>query len=192
MKFYAWVHRTDHWLSDEAWAETTDPSIQLPEDAVWTVALEAEFDWSGHCIAVAGITDDGLTVVRKWTYRTLREVDERIAQLRSEHPRLVLRVTPGYRDRIADRHFELVGRSEAAACTAHLLSLFDTRRLRHNGDQVLLEHLYRSKISKTLGGWAIVAPGGMIGCFAARAVMFAVGESVKAKPAPVIHTRRRA
>lgn len=186
-----WVHRADHWLSDEAWQETLDTTVDLPEDAHWTVALESEFDWSGHCLAIAAVNDAGQTVIRRWTYRTIREVDERIAQLRVEHPRLELKVTPGYRERIADRHFTLVGRSEAAACTAHLLALFESRNLRHDGDQVLLEHFYRSKISKTAIGWSIVAPGGGLGCYAARAVMFAVGESAKSKPAPIVHVKRR-
>lgn len=188
----AWVHRADHWLSDDAWAETKDPSVDLPSDSHWTVALESEFDWSGHCVAVAAVDNDGFTVVRKTTHRTLREVDAKIAELRIQHPNLTLKVTPGYRDRIADRHFELVGKSEAVACTAHLLSLFESRKLRHDGDQVLLEHFYRSRISKTSVGWSIVSPGGNLGCYAARAVMFAVGETAKARPAPVVFTRKRA
>lgn len=187
-----WAARVDHWLTDDAWNETRRPELELPDDQTWIVAVESEFDWSSHAVAVAGKNADGVTVIRLTLHSTLKSVDDRLAELRTTHPNMQLRITPGYRDRIADQHYTLVGRTEAVSCTANLLSLFEARKLAHNGDPILLEQFYRSRIARTSVGWSLSSPGGALGVYGARAVMFAVGESTKRQaPRPAVYSRAR-
>jgi hypothetical protein len=132
-------------------------------------------------------------VIRVTTHRTIREVDERLAAIRKEHPSVHVLVTPTYAERLRERFDGLVGQREAVTATKVLLDLFDQKLIRHDGSQILQEHLGATTISKRSGGWVMTAPMGRGGVYAARAVMFAVAEAAKTpKPVPMIHTRRRA
>jgi hypothetical protein len=147
----------------------------------------------GHAVAVAGLDTEGNVVLRVTTHRTIREVDERLTELRNQHPQMYVMVTPGYVDRITHKIDTLVGQREAAAATQNFLDLFDRKAIRHTGDLVLQEHIAASTISKRQGGWVLTAPMGKSGVYAARAAMFATWQASKTpKPVPVIHHRRRA
>lgn len=188
-----WIIRADHWLRDSWWKDSLDPALELPADVPWTVGVESDFDGMGHAIGIAAVTDDGLHVVRTTTHRTIKEVDDRLAQLKAMHPQLHVSVTPGYAERLTFRFDTLVGQREAPAATRNLLDLFDQGLIRHDGSQVLQEHFAASTISKRQGGWVLTAPMGRGGVYAARAVMFALAQAVKApKATPIIHTRKRA
>jgi hypothetical protein len=76
---------------------------------------------------VAGVLDDERVVVRVSTMRTIKQVDERLAELRAQHPALYVLVTPGYVDRLHEHFDDLVGQREAVAGTQALLDLFDRR-----------------------------------------------------------------
>ncbi len=186
-----WVIRSDHWLRDSWWKETHDP-VDLPENAQWNVAAEADFDGMGHAVAIAAVDGDKV-VIRVTTHRTIREVSDRITEIRKQHPRTVVAVTPGYLDRIEAHIDQVVGQREAATATQNLLDLFDRRAIAHNGDQVLREAFAASTISRRQGGWVITAPMGGRGVYAARAVMFACAMASKTpKPVAMIRSRRRA
>jgi hypothetical protein len=188
-----WVTRANHWLKDSVWTATRDPDGRLPTAGQWTVAVESDFDGMGHAVAIAALDDQGRYVVRVTTHRTIREVDERLAAIRAQHPQLYVMVTPTYAERLRERFDSLVGQREAVTATKVLLDLFDQKLIRHDGSQVLQEHFGNSTISKRSGGWVMTAPMGRGGVYAARAVMFAVAEAAKTpKPVPMIHTRRRA
>lgn len=187
-----WVIRSDHWLRDSWWKETLDPDLPLPDKGTWQIAVETDFDGMGHAVAVCGI-NDGKYVIRVTTHRTMKEVDEKIAAIRAQHPTVNISVTPGYVDRLEQRFDELIGNREAPASTRALLDLWEQRAIRHDGSQILQEHLGASTISKRQGGWTLTAPMGRGGVYAARAVCFAVGQAAKTpRPAPMIRTRRHA
>jgi phage terminase large subunit-like protein len=187
-----WVARADHWLKDSWWKETTSTD-ELPVDAVWTVALESDFDGMGHAVAIAAPDAEGNIIVRATTHRTIKEADAQLAKIRREHPSLYVIVTPGYVDRLKERFDSLVGQREAAAGTQTLLDLFDRRAIKHDGSQTLLEHFSSSTISRRQQGWVLSAPMGRNGIYAARAVMFAASQAMKApRPVAMIRTRRRA
>ena len=186
-----WTVRANHWLKDSWWADTLDPA-PLPADAVWSVAVESDFDGMGHAVALAAQDDQGKIAVRVSTHRTIAEVDEYLAQLRIDHPQLYVQVTPTYRERLTAHVDGLVGQREAAAATQNLLDLFDRRAIRHDGSQVLQEHFAASTISRRQAGWVLSAPMGKGGVYAARAVMFAAAQAVKTqRPKPMIYTRNR-
>ena len=188
-----WVVRSNHWLKDSVWDGTLDASVGLPDQGQWTVAVESDFDGMGHAVAIAALTDTGHYVVRVTTHRTIRQVDERLTEIRAEHPQLYIMVTPTYAERLRERFNSLVGQREAVTATKVLLDLFDQRLIKHDGSQILQEHIGSSTISKRSGGWVMTAPMGRGGVYAARAVMFAVAEAAKTpKAVPMIHTRRRA
>ncbi|HEY7821851.1 MAG TPA: terminase family protein [Acidimicrobiia bacterium] len=187
-----WVIRSDHWLRDRWWKDTLDPEIELPDDAIWNVAIESDFDGMGHAVAIAARAGDQF-VIRVSTHRTIKEVDERLAAIRTEHPHLFVAVTPGYVDRLQERFDELVGQREAAAATRNLLDLFDQKAIRHDGSQTLQEHFGNSTISRRQAGWVLSAPMGRGGVYAGRAVMFALWQAAKTpRPLPMVRTRRRA
>jgi hypothetical protein len=187
------VIRSDHWLRDTWWKETLDESQKLPEAATWTVAIESDFDGMGHAVAIAARDQENRFVIRVTTHRTIKEVDEKLAEIRAEHPALFVLVTPGYVDRLQERFDELVGQREAAAATRNLLDLFDQKAIRHDGSQTLQEHFGNSVISRRQAGWVLTAPMGRGGVYAGRAVMFALWQAAKTpRPAPVVRTRRRA
>lgn len=188
-----WVVRSNHWLKDSVWDGTLDASVGLPDQGQWTVAVESDFDGMGHAVAIAALTETGHYVVRVTTHRTIRQVDERLAEIRAQHPQLYIMVTPTYAERLRERFDSLVGQREAVTATKVLLDLFDQKLIKHDGSQILQEHFGSSTISKRSGGWVMTAPMGRGGVYAARAVMFAVAEAAKTpKPVPMIHTRRRA
>ena len=187
-----WVVKSGGWLKDSQWADTTS-DIELPESSTWVVAVESAFDGQGHAVAVAGVLDDERVVVRVSTMRTIKQVDERLAELRAEHPMLFVIVTPGYVDRLHERFDELVGQREALAGTQSLLDLFDRRAILHDGGLVLREHLAASRISKRDAGWVLSSAMGAGPSYAARAVMFAAAQATKRqRPTAIIHSRRRA
>jgi hypothetical protein len=187
-----WVTRADHWLRDSVWNDTTDPERPLP-DGTWTVAVESDFDGMGHAVAIAAPDADGNIVTRVTTHRTIKEVDDRLTEIRQKNPQLYVMVTPGYVDRITNKIDTLVGQREAAAATQNLLDLFDRKAIRHTGDLILLEHLAGSTISRRQSGWVLTAPMGKSGVYAARAVMFATWQASKTpRPIAMIRTRRRA
>jgi Phage Terminase len=187
-----WVTKAGGWLKDSQWLDTTS-DLGLPEGATWTVAVESAFDGQGHAVAVAGVLDDERVVVRVSTMRTIKQVDERLAELRAQHPMLFVIVTPGYVDRLHERFDELVGQREAVAGTQSLLDLFDRRAILHDGGLVLREHLAASRISKRDAGWVLSSAMGAGPSYAARAVMFAAAQATKRqRPTAIIHSRRRA
>lgn len=187
-----WVTRSDHWLRDSVWAETTYPDQDLPE-GTWTVAIESDFDGMGHAVAIAAPDAEGNLVTRVTTHRTIKEVDDRLTEIRQKNPALYIMVTPGYVDRLTNKFDTLVGQREAAAATQNLLDLFDRRAIHHTGDLILLEHLAGSTISRRQSGWVLTAPMGKSGVYAARAVMFATWQASKTpRPVAQIYARRRA
>jgi phage terminase large subunit-like protein len=175
-----WVIRSDHWLLDKWWNGTLDPEALLDESAVWSVAVETDFDGMGHAVAIAAPNPEGQIVIRVTTHRTMSEVDAQLAKIRAEHPSIYVQVTPGYVDRLRERFDSLVGQREAVSATQVLQDLFSRQMLRHDGSQVLQEHFANSKISMRQGGWVLTAPMGRNGIYAARAVMFAVSQAAKA------------
>jgi phage terminase large subunit-like protein len=187
-----WVYKSDHWLKDSDWVATLDPDLRLPESAVWSIAVESDFDGMGHAVAIAAETEDGLVVCRATTHRTIKEVDEKIAEIRKAHPAIYVQVTPGYADRMKQRIDGLVGQREAVTATQILQDIIKRHKFRHDGSQILREHFSNTQISKRQGGWVMTAPMGVKGIYAARALMFAVAQATKA-PAPVamIYTRKR-
>ena len=187
-----WVTKAGGWLKDSQWVDTTS-DIEPPESSTWVVAVESAFDGQGHAVAVAGVLDDERVVVRVSTMRTIKQVDERLAELRAEHPMLFVIVTPGYVDRLRERFDELVGQREAVAGTQTLLDLFDRRAILHDGGLVLREHLASSRISKRDAGWVLSSAMGAGPSYAARAVMFAAAQATKRqRPTAIIHSRRKA
>jgi len=186
-----WVIRSDHWLKDSAWTGTLDAELRLPEKGTWSVAVECDFDGMGHAVAIAAPLEDGNIGVKLTTHRTMPEVDARLAEIRNQHPTVYVQVTPGYVDRLRSPFDSLVGQREAAAATQTLLDLFDRKALRHDGSQVLQEHLASSTVSRRQGGWVLTAPMGRGGVYGARAVMFAVAQASKTpRPVAMIRTRR--
>jgi len=187
-----WVIRSDHWLRDSWWKDTLDRDAQLPDNGTWYLAVESDFDGMGHAVAIAARLEETF-VIRVTTHRTIKEVDERLAEIRRQHPTLRVVVTPGYVERLTERFDELVGQREAPAATRNLLDLFDQKAIRHDGSQTLQEHFANSTISRRQAGWVLTAPMGRSGVYAGRAVMFALMEAAKTpRPAPMIRTRRRA
>ena len=175
-----WVIRSDHWLLDKWWNGTLDSEALLDEGAVWSVAVETDFDGMGHAVAIAAPNAEGLIVIRVTTHRTISEVDKQLEKIRAEHPSIYVQVTPGYVDRLRQKFDALVGQREAVSATQVLQDLFSRQQLRHDGSQVLQEHFANSKISMRQGGWVLTAPMGRNGIYAARAVMFAVSQAAKA------------
>ncbi len=187
-----WVIRSNHWMKDKWWAETLDADVELPPSATWSVAVESDFDGMGHGVAIAAPLDDGTIVIRATTHRTIKEVDERLAAIRREHPSIYVQVTPGYVDRLRERFDTLVGQREAVAATQNLLDLFDRRAIRHDGSQILQEHFAASTISRRQGGWVLTAPMGRGGVYAARAALFAMAQACKTpKPLAMIRSSKR-
>jgi hypothetical protein len=184
-----WITKADTWLDDGTWQATTDLDLELPADAVWQVAVEADFDGMGHAVAVVAPVGE-LLVCRVSFHRSIADVDVRLGELRASHPALTVTATPTYRDRLRTP-FEMVGQREAVPATQAILEAFQRRLLRHDGDPALHEHLIASTVSKRQAGWVLSAPQGVQGVYGARALMFAVWAASKTpKPAPLIHVRR--
>jgi hypothetical protein len=124
---------------------------------------------------VAGVLDDERVVVRVSTMRTVKQVDERLAELRAQHPALYVLVTPGYVDRLHEHFDDLVGQREAVAGTQALLDLFDRRSILHDGGLVLREHFASSRISSG-------TPAGCCRPQWARAVVCGACRDVRSRP----------
>lgn len=185
-----WTISANHWLRDSMWTETitTDP---LPADAAWTVAVESDFDGSGHAVAIAAPDADGVIHFTASTFLTMREVDQELASIRRRHPMTRILITPSFMNRLTTQTDGVVGNREATTATQVLLEAFDKRQLRHPDSISLREQFTATSISRRQGGWVLSAPAGRGGVYAARAVMFAVWEASKApRPVPMIRTRR--
>jgi len=148
-----WVIRSNHWLKESYWNACLDPLVELPNDGVWSVAVECDFDGMGHAVAIAAPNVNGHIVVRVTTHRTIVEVDEQLRKIRALHPSLYIQVTPGYVDRIREKFDDLVGQREAVVATQILVDLFSRLQIRHDGSQILQEHFGNSTISqRQVGG----------------------------------------
>jgi hypothetical protein len=187
-----WVYKSDHWFKDSDWVATLDADLRLPEDAVWSIAVESDFDGMGHAVAIAAEDSEGLVIVRATTHRTIKEVDDRIAEIRKEHPSIYVQATPGYANRMKQKIDSLVGQREAVTATQILQDIIKRHKFRHDGSQILREHFGNTQISKRQGGWVMTCPIGVKGIYAARAVLFAVAQATKAPvPVAMIYTRKR-
>jgi hypothetical protein len=167
-----------------------DPDRPLPVDRPWIAVCEVAKDETEHAIAIAAEDDDGRIVIRLHAARTYRETDEYLTRLRADHPRLTVKTTPAYRDRIRSYTEGLVGASEAAAATAAVLAAFREGTIAHDGSAHLEEHLFRADLVKMDSAYKLIGRG-EVSAHGARAVMFAVWEAAKLPaPTPVIHVRR--
>lgn len=185
-----WTISANHWLRDGMWTETIT-SEPLPEGAAWTVAVESDFDGSGHAVAIAAPDPEGIIHFTASTFVTIREVDQELARIRRRHPMTRIFITPSFLNRLTTQTDGVVGNREATTATQVLLEAFDKRQVRHPDSVSLREQFTATAISRRQGGWVLSAPAGRGGVYAARAVMFAVCEASKApKPVPMIRTRR--
>ena len=187
-----WVTKANHWLKPSWWRDTLDENVPLPAEGVWSIAVESDFDGQGHAVAIAAPNEEGHIVTRVTTHRTMKQVDERLAEIRAEHPSLYILVTPGYVDRLTSRFDGLVGQREAVAATQVLQDLFSRTQIRHNGNIILQEHFAGTRIGMRQGGWVLTSPMGSSGIYAARATMFAISQAAKTpRGMATIRSRRR-
>lgn len=185
-----WVIRHDHWLKDGLWDACEDPTLDLTPEQHWAIAVESDFDGTSHAVAVAAMTGEGLIIIRATTHRTVKDVDQKLAELRALNPDQVVHVTPTYLDRLQSHVDQVVGQREAANATPVLLDAWNRGIIRHDGSPQLLDQFTRSTISKRSGGWILSTPAGSGGVYAARAVLFAIAQITKQpKPRPVIYSR---
>lgn len=186
-----WTISANHWLKDAWWAGTVE-TAELPKVGTWVVALESDFDGSGHAVAVAVVDGDGLVHVRATTHRTIREADEQIGKIRKTYPTVMVLATPGYVDRLRSVIDQLVGNREAVSGTQVILDLFERKMIRHDGHETLHQHLLGTTIARRQAGWTMTAPQGRGGVYAARAVMFAAWQATKTpRPTAVVRAHRR-
>jgi hypothetical protein len=186
-----WVAKMDHWASDANMARTLEPDRPLPPDAVWSVAVESDFDGMSHAVAVAAMDGDGRMPVRVTMHRTIADVDAHIDTLRAAHPPIHLSITPSYLGKSRQKYDDVVGTKQAMVGTQTLLDLFDRGVIAHDGSPMLMDNLYRSRVSKRQGGHFLVSRDES-SVHAVRALMFAAWRaSMVPKPAPTIHVRRR-
>ena len=187
-----WVTKANHWLKPAWWRDTLDEDVPLPAEGVWSIAVESDFDGQGHAVAIAAPNEEGHIVTRVTTHRTMKQVDERLAEIRAEHPSLYILVTPGYVDRLTSRFDGLVGQREAVAATQVLQDLFSRTQIRHDGNIILQEHFAGTRIGQRQGGWVLTSPMGSSGIYAARATMFAISQAAKTpRGMATIRSRRR-
>jgi len=187
-----WVTSASHWLKAAWWRDTLDEAEPLPVEGVWSIAVESDFNGMGHAVAIAAPNPDGLIVTRVTTHRTIKEVDERLAEIRAEHQSLYILVTPGYVDRLRERFDGLVGQREAVSATQVLQDLFSRKQIRHDGNIILQEHFAATRIGHRSGGWVLTSPMGSSGIYAARATMFAISQAAKTpRGMATIRSRRR-
>ena len=152
-----WVTKANHWLKPAWWRDTLDEDVPLPAEGVWSIAVESDFDGQGHAVAIAAPNEEGHIVIRVTTHRTMKQVDERLAEIRAEHPSLYILVTPGYVDRLTSRFDGLVGQREAVAATQVLQDLFSRTQIRHDGNIILQEHFAGTRIGMRQGGWVLTS-----------------------------------
>ena len=187
-----WVIAANHWLRPSWWRDTLDEEEPLPEEGVWSIAVESDFNGQGHAVAIAAPNAEGLIVLRVTTHRTMEKVDIRLAEIRAEHPSLFVQVTPGYVDRLKEHFDGLVGQREAVGATQVLQDLFSRTQIRHDGNIVLQEHFAGTRIGMRQGGWVLTSPMGSSGIYAARAAMFAISQAAKTpRGLATIRSRRR-
>ena len=187
-----WVTKANHWLKPAWWRDTLDEDVPLPAEGVWSIAVESDFDGQGHAVAIAAPNEEGHIVTRVTTHRTMKQIDERLAEIRADHPSLYILVTPGYVDRLTSRFDGLVGQREAVAATQVLQDLFSRTQIRHDGNIILQEHFAGTRIGMRQGGWVLTSPMGSSGIYAARATMFAISQAAKTpRGMATIRSRRR-
>jgi hypothetical protein len=154
------------------------------------VACESDFDGTSHAVAIAWVTGQNLIGVKVTTHRTIKDVDDRLAEIRALNPDLHVAITPSYIDRLTSHSDAIVGQREAQIATQVMLDAFNRCTIRHDGDPALLDQFTRSTISKRSGGWVLSSVAGSGGVYAARAVMFALAQITKQpKPRPLIYSR---
>ncbi len=185
-----WIVKDNHWMGSGVWDTCEDPEL-LPDPAQhWAVACESDFDGTSHAVAIAWVTGQNLIGVKVTTHRTIKDVDERLAEIRALNPDLHVAITPSYIDRLTSHSDAIVGQREAQIATQVMLDAFNRCTIRHDGDPALLDQFTRSTISKRSGGWVLSSVAGSGGVYAARAVMFALAQITKQpKPRPMIYSR---
>lgn len=185
-----WVRKLDGWLNSRSWSRTLDPDRALPADRPWSLACEVSKDEAEHAVAVAAEDADGRIVVRLYSARTYRDVDELVAGIRRDHPALTVWVTPSYLNRVRFNIDGTVGAGQVGTATATLLDAFGSGTIAHDGSAHLEEHLFRAELIKHDNAYKLVGKGD-VHAHGARAVMFAVWKAAQVqKPAPAIHVRR--
>lgn len=185
-----WIVKDNHWMGSGVWDTCEDPTLVLDPAQHWAVACESDFDGTSHAVAIAWVTGENLIAVKVTTHRTIKDVDERLAEIRAMNPDLHVQITPSYIDRLTSHTDGIVGQREAQIATQVMLDAFNRCTIRHDGDPALLDQFTRSTISKRSGGWVLSSVAGSGGVYAARAVMFALAQITKQpKPRPMIYSR---
>ena len=185
-----WIIKDNHWMGSGVWDTCEDPTLVLDVNQHWAVACESDFDGTSHAVAIAWVTGENLIAVKVTTHRTIKDVDERLAEIRAMNPDLHVQITPSYIDRLTAHTDGIVGQREAQIATQVMLDAFNRCTIRHDGDPALLDQFTRSTISKRSGGWVLSSVAGSGGVYAARAVMFALAQITKQpKPRPMIYSR---
>ena len=185
-----WIVKDNHWMANGVWDTCHDPELVLDVNQHWAVAAESDFDGTSHAVAIAWVTGENLIAVKVTTHRTIKDVDERLAEIRAMNPDLHVQITPSYIDRLTAHTDGIVGQREAQIATQVMLDAFNRCTIRHDGDPALLDQFTRSTISKRSGGWVLSSVAGSGGVYAARAVMFALAQITKQpKPRPMIYSR---
>ena len=119
-------------------------------------------------------------------------MDERLTEIRAEHPSVYILVTPGYVDRLTSRFDGLVGQREMVVATQVLQDLFSRTQIRHDGNIILQEHFAGTRIGMRQGGWVLTSPMGSSGIYAARATALAISQAAKTpRGMATIRSRRR-
>jgi phage terminase large subunit-like protein len=185
-----WIVKDNHWMGSGVWDTCEDPELVLDVNQHWAVACESDFDGTSHAVAIAWVTGENLIAVKVTTHRTIKDVDDRLAEIRAINPDLHVAITPSYIDRLTSHSDAIVGQREAQIATQVMLDAFNRCTIRHDGDPALLDQFTRSTISKRSGGWVLSSVAGSGGVYAARAVMFALAQITKQpKPRPMIYSR---
>ena len=185
-----WIVKDNHWMGSGVWDTCEEPTLVLDVNQHWAVACESDFDGTSHAVAIAWVTGENLIAVKVTTHRTIKDVDERLAEIRARNPDLHVQITPSSSDRLTSHTDGIVGQREAQIATQVMLDAFNRCTIRHDGDPALLDQFTRSTISKRSGGWVLSSVAGSGGVYAARAVMFALAQITKQpKPRPMIYSR---
>ena len=185
-----WIVKDNHWMGSGVWDTGEDPTLVLDVNQHWAVACESDFDGTSHAVAIAWVTGQNLIGVKVTTHRTIKDVDERLAEIRAMNPDLHVSITPSYIDRLTSHSDAIVGQREAQIATQVMLDAFNRCTIRHDGDPALLDQFTRSTISKRSGGWILSSQAGSGGVYSARALMFALAQITKQpKPRPMIYSR---
>ena len=185
-----WIVKDNHWMGSGVWDTCEDPELVLDATQHWAVACESDFDGTSHAVAIAWVTGQNLIGVKVTTHRTIKDVDERLAEIRALNPDLHVQITPSYIDRLTSHTDGIVGQREAQIATQVMLDAFNRCTIRHDGDPALLDQFTRSTISKRSGGWVLSSVAGSGGVYAARSCMFSLAQITKQpKPRPMIYSR---